>query len=216
MPEGGRELSWFVPTVSGMDIDWSKELLDQLGFQWDGILRPRLAGLTDEQLHWEPAPGTWGVRRRAEAVTNMAAGAGDTVIDFALPEPTPPPLTTVAWRLGHIAMVLGQRAANHFGAGDLDYPTVDWPLGARDMLAFVDAQHDRWIEGVRSLGPEGLGRPCGPSEGPYADAPMAALVLHINREVLHHGAEVALMLDLHEHLHEHLHDAAPRPGGRSS
>jgi hypothetical protein len=26
---------------------------------------------------------------------------------------------------------------------------------------------------------------------------MSALVLHINREVLHHGAEVALMLDLH-------------------
>ena len=25
---------------------------------------------------------------------------------------------------------------------------------------------------------------------------MAALVLHINREALHHGAEIALMLDL--------------------
>ena len=28
---------------------------------------------------------------------------------------------------------------------------------------------------------------------------MAALVLHVNREVLHHGAEVALMLDLFTH-----------------
>jgi hypothetical protein len=46
------------------------------------------------------------------------------------------------------------------------------------------------------LGAVGLTRPCGPAEGPYAEAPLAALVLHINREVLHHGAEVALLLDL--------------------
>ena len=28
---------------------------------------------------------------------------------------------------------------------------------------------------------------------------MAALVLHINREALHHGAEIAMLLDLHAH-----------------
>ena len=69
-----------------------------------------------------------------------------------------------------------------------------------DMLAFVDRHHDLWVDGVRSLGADGLGRPCGPAEGPYAEAPMAALVLHVNREVLHHGAEVALMLDLYTHM----------------
>ena len=44
---------------------------------------------------------------------------------------------------------------------------------------------------------EGLGRPCGPAEGPFADAPLAALVQHINREVIHHGAEIALLRDLY-------------------
>jgi hypothetical protein len=68
------------------------------------------------------------------------------------------------------------------------------------MLAFVDLHHDRWVDGVGTLGAEGLGRACGPAEGPYAAAPLAALVLHVNREVLHHGAEVALMLDLHTHM----------------
>ena len=33
----------------------------------------------------------------------MAVGAGDAVIDYAMPEPEPPPLTTIAWRMGHIA-----------------------------------------------------------------------------------------------------------------
>ena len=42
-----------------------------------------------------------------------------------------------------------------------------------------------------------LARPCGPAEGPFAAYPMAALVLHINREVIHHGAEVALLRDLY-------------------
>jgi hypothetical protein len=32
--------------------------------------------------------------------------------------------------------------------------------------------------------------------GPYAALPMAALVLHLNRELIHHGAEIALLRDL--------------------
>ncbi len=67
------------------------------------------------------------------------------------------------------------------------------------MRDLVDHHHDAWVAGVASLGADGLAGPCGPAEGPYADAPMAALVLHVNREVLHHGAEVALMLDLFAH-----------------
>jgi hypothetical protein len=50
---------------------------------------------------------------------------------------------------------------------------------------------------VRALGEEGLAEPCGPSEGPWADAPKADLVLHIHREVIHHGAEIALLRDLY-------------------
>jgi len=43
----------------------------------------------------------------------------------------------------------------------------------------------------------GLSRPCGPAEGPYARLSMAALVLHIHREVIHHGAEICLLRDLY-------------------
>ena len=45
----------------------------------------------------------------------------------------------------------------------------------------------------------GLAEPCGPAEGPYAEESMATLVLHINREVIHHGAEIALLRDLYVH-----------------
>jgi hypothetical protein len=50
---------------------------------------------------------------------------------------------------------------------------------------------------VRGLAADGLVRPCGPAEGPYAESSMAELVLHINREMLHHGAEIALLRDLY-------------------
>ena len=56
-----------------------------------------------------------------------------------------------------------------------------------------------WLDGVRALGEDGLEQPCGPTEGPFAEAPLAALVLHINRELIHHLAEVSLLRDLYGH-----------------
>ena len=187
-------------TVRTMAIDWTHELVDQLEFHWGNVLRPRLVSLTDEQYLWEPVADCWSIRPRAEATTPMAVGIGEAVIDFAMPEPSPPPITTIGWRMAHIAIgVFGERAANHFGAGDVSYQTTDWPLTAAGGVELLDRHHHAWIGGVRNLDTAGLLRPCGPAEGPYAGSPFAALVLHINREALHHGAEIALLLDLHTH-----------------
>jgi hypothetical protein len=57
----------------------------------------------------------------------------------------------------------------------------------------------RDVERLRSLGDEGLERPCGPAEGPFAEESLATLVLHIHRELIHHGAEIALLRDLYLH-----------------
>ncbi len=87
----------------------------------------------------------------------MAVGAGDAVMDYAMPEPDPPPLTTIAWRMGHIAIgIFGARAANHFGDGSVDYQTTDWSLTAKGGVELLDHHHDAWIDGVRALGPDGL------------------------------------------------------------
>jgi hypothetical protein len=179
-----------------MNIDWTTQLLDQLGFQWDTALRPRLDTITDEAFLWEPVAGMWSVRRRAAARSSHPQGAGDVVVDWTWPPPDPPPMTTIAWRLAHLARVFGERAANHFGDGGVTPATIDWPPTAAAMIALIDRYHDQWVAGVRALDDAGLAAPCGPAEGPYAEHPMSALVLHIHREVLHHGAEVALMMDL--------------------
>lgn len=181
-----------------MDINWTKELAEQLDWHWQNHLRPRLDGLTDEEYFWEPVPACWSIRKRGTSTAQITAGTGEYVIEFASPEPEPPPVTTIAWRLAHVVVgVFGARNESHFDGPPIGYQTFDYPATAAEALSKLDEVYEVWINGVRSLGAEGLARPCGPAEGPFADYPLAALVLHINREALHHGAEIALLRDLY-------------------
>ena len=182
------------------EIDWTTRLLEQMTWQWDTFTRPHLDGLTDHEYRWEPVPECWSVRPRAEATTPMAAGGGDWVADFAVPEPVPPPVTTIAWRLAHLIVgVFGARNAAHFAGPPADYVTWEYAGDAATALGQLDAGYRAWVEGVRTLGAEGLERPIGRAEGAWASASYAELVLHINREVLHHGAEILLLRDLYRH-----------------
>ena len=172
-----------------MQIDWTAELSAQLAWHWDHHVRSRLDGLTDAEYFWEPVEGCWSIRPQGE---------GRTTIDFAFPEPTPPPVTTIAWRLGHVIVgVFGMRNASHFGGPPVDYETAVWPAGAAEALAALDDAYATWSEGVAGLDAERLAAPVGPAEGAYAELPMAALVLHINREAIHHLGEVLLLRDLY-------------------
>lgn len=180
---------------------WNSLLRDQLAWHWTQ-LRGRLDGLTDDEYFWEPAPGCWNVRPRSTGTAPVQAGSGAMTIDFAMPEPDPPPFTTIAWRLGHVIVgVLAVRNATHFGRVATDYQSFSYAPTARAALTQLDAEYATWLAGVESLGESGLARPCGEAEGPYADRPMAELVLHINRELIHHLAEVRLLRDLYLHTH---------------
>lgn len=176
-------------------MDWTKSLAEQIDWHWQNQARPRLDGLTDREYHWEPVADSWGLRPRAEAVA-MAVGAGETIIDFDPAEPVPPPVTTIAWRLAHVIVgILGDRNARYFGGPAVSYQTFDYPATAEGSLALLDAYYDRWIGGVRGLRPETLTAPCG--EPDFETSPMADLVLHIHRELIHHLAEIALLRDLY-------------------
>ena len=179
------------------DVDWNQQLIEQLDWHWQQQLRPRLDGLTDEEYFWEPVAGGWNVHARGTSSALLQVGSGAFTLDFALPEPDPPPVTTIAWRLGHLIVgVLGARVANHFEGRPVEYDTFDYAGTAEVALQQLDEAYAAWTDGVRALGAAGLARPCGPSEGGFATSPMAELVLHINRETIHHGAEIALLRDL--------------------
>jgi DinB family protein len=182
---------------------WNRMLRDQVDWHWNFQLRDRLAGLTDEEYFWEPAPGCWSVRPRGTGTAPVRAGSGAMTIDFAMPQPEPPPVTTIAWRLGHVIVgVLAMRNAAHFGRAPTDHQSFEYAANAETALAQLDAEYATWLSGVESLDEKGLARPCGQAEGPYAEYPLAALVLHINRELIHHLAEVCLLRDLYLHTHQ--------------
>jgi hypothetical protein len=181
-----------------MPLDWTAQLLAQLTWHWDHHVRPRLDGLTDDEYFWEPVKDCWSIRPRAQARTAMAAGGGDLVADFEMPEPSPPPVTTIAWRLGHVIVgIFGARNAAHFGGPPMEYQSMDWPPDAARALALLDQVYAAWVTGVSRLDDAALARPVGPAEGPFAEYPFAALVLHIHREAIHHLAEVLLLRDLY-------------------
>jgi hypothetical protein len=185
------------------DQTWNALLRDQLTWHWTHQLRDRLDGLTDDEYFWEPVPDCWSVRPRGTGTAPVQAGSGAMTIDFAWPVPDPPPFTTIAWRLGHVIVgVLAMRNASHFGRAPIDYESFEYAPTAAAALAQLDAEYATWLAGVESLGEAGLARPCGEAEGPYAEHPLAALVLHINREMIHHLAEVCLLRDLHLHTHK--------------
>ncbi|WP_024799621.1 DinB family protein [Nocardia sp. BMG51109] len=181
-----------------MSLQWNDQLIAQLDWHWQHQLRERLSGLTDDEYFWEPAGNSWSLRPRGTSTAPIQGGSGPYTIEFAMPEPSPVPVTTIAWRLAHIIVgVFGARNASHFGGPPIDYYSFEYATTAEEALAQLDTQYAAWVEGVRGLGEEGLTKPCGPAEGPYADWPMAGLVLHVNREVIHHGAEIALLRDLY-------------------
>ncbi|WP_182359633.1 DinB family protein [Tomitella gaofuii] len=178
--------------------DWNEQLRFQMTLHWDEQIRPRLAGLTDDEYFWRPAPGAWTVHPRGEGTAPIEGGSGDFTIDFAIPAPSPAPVTTIAWRLGHVIVgVLAMRNAGHFGREHVDYTSFDYAGTAQEALAQLDAEYAAWLAGVERLGEDGLAAPCGPTEGPWAEYPMSTLVLHIHRELIHHLAEVALLRDLY-------------------
>lgn len=168
---------------------WRAEVVDQLDLYWEMHLAPRLAGLTDDEYFWEPVKDCWSVRTAAD---------GRATLDGRNPAPDPPPVTTIAWRMTHLSFhVLGIRTSTHFGDGSLTMKSATLPVTADDAVATLERHYRGWRDAVAALDGAGVSRSMGRAEGGWAKRPMATLMLHVNREVMHHGAELCLLRDLH-------------------
>jgi hypothetical protein len=172
-------------------VDWKLQLIDQMDIYWEHYLTSRLRDLDDQEFFWEPVPNCWTVHSQAEGTYRFDRQTW--------PEPDPPPFTTIAWRMTHLISVFGRRASNHFGDGSFSEETMVVRGTAKDAIAELNWQHGFWRSGLVALTEEELGRPCGPVEGRYGEAPLAALVQHIHREFIHHGSEICLLRDLYRY-----------------
>ena len=95
------------------------------------------------------------------------------------------------------------RNHSHFGGPPADYQS--WHVRhrrRRRRCSQLDDAYANWIAGVRGLDDDGAGAAVRTRRRPVGRlSDVSALILHINREVIHHGAEIACIRDLYAHSH---------------
>ena len=174
----------------------------QVDWWWKRLFRPRLTGLTDDELWWEPVDGAWTLHPSPEDGRYRYEWPPGSLGE------TTPPFTTMAWRLCHLTLsAMAQWALAYEGdsEGVAHSGELDFPPAADDAVALVEHWWQRWRAGLGGLDDGALLAPIS-SSAFQVDAPAMLLgrgdpllhhVLHQQRELIHHGAEVNLLRDLY-------------------
>jgi DinB superfamily len=175
-----------VPEHNGQ-VDEAVGYLSQLWNASAQRLRDRCAGLTDEEFFWEPAPDCWNVRPDPNAPSGWS-------YEYEFAPPTPAPVTTIAWRLVHIAADNWIYWEHAFGPGVRNFPDLyvpssaetgvqNWQESRRAITDWLESASDEDLDELR---PSHLGEPRRAGE----------VVSILIDEQIHHGAEIALLRDL--------------------
>lgn len=193
---GSPEFDWSILTVpTALAV-----VRGQLGFSWLE-LSDRLATLTQAELEWEPGPDALRVVRRESERTPRTLGAGEWVMEW--PEgPDSPQPRTVAWLVAHLTEAFFERWEWTFGPHERRRDAVTFSGEVGPAVAGLRHEVDRWRAGVDGLPDDGAFT-VGLSQATEIDAqaPFAHLVAHMNRELVHHGAEIMVLQDLYRAAH---------------
>ncbi len=163
-------------------------VLDSLDRAWDPLAQ-RVEGFPDDEYFWEPNPGCWTVRLHADGTCDA---------DWQEPEPDPAPVTTIAWRCWHIAVdCLDSYSSRAFDASGTGLNETAWVGRGAEAAELLDRAWATFRAGVAAWGDDDLLTPLGPRFPMNAERTYLGLTLHAEREIIHHGAEIALLRDLY-------------------
>jgi hypothetical protein len=107
----------------------------------------------------------------------LAAENGLVSYDFEWPPPQPPPFTTIAWRLFHIAVGCFAERATRYFPEQVGKPwkrriwegPFEFPMGAAEALTFLDTSWREWRSGLEAGGESALWQPLGNGEGDISE-----------------------------------------------
>jgi hypothetical protein len=168
----------------------TRSIVRTFDFVWDRLLT-RITGLERDEYFWEPVPDCWSLRQRANGRWLLDGDGGGG------PTPDPVPVTTIVWRLGHIAGTVGGFARMRFGDGQpLTAAELEVPPDPHEVQAFLVAHYRSWMDGTLAVPESEWSRPIGDAFGPFAESDTADLALHVLDELVHHAAEVGVLRDL--------------------
>ena len=118
------------------------ELLEaQMGEAFE-MLCERLDGLTDDEFGWEPVPGAWAIHPDER---------GMWIADYEEPDPIPAPITTIGWRIVHVADCKLMYQEYAFGPGRLQWPELEAPHTSSDALRALDERQAKLMDAVRAM-----------------------------------------------------------------
>lgn len=148
----------------------------------------RLDDLTDAEFFWQPTSSGWAVRPHASS-------SGRWQLDYVWPAPEPPPLTTIGWRLVHLANGNWIYWEHAFGPGQRMFPDLVVPGTAEEAREYWQDSREpisSWLDaatddGLQEMRPSHQGKPRSAGD---------VMMILIDEQV-HHGAEIALMRDLY-------------------
>lgn len=162
----------------------SEVILDSMDRMFAQLIE-RLAGITDEEYLWEPVDAVWSVRQSPDG-SIAVDGAGVREID-------PAPVTTIAWRLWHIAIDCFDDYTRRF-AHDPSDADPTWTLHAAEA---VDILRDKWAGYRSTVAARDWWDLLGPDWETWSHHSIADMAMHAGNELVHHSAEIALLRDLY-------------------
>jgi hypothetical protein len=113
-------------------------------------VRDRLAGMDEEEFFWKPVPEAW-------TVFQDETGRWD--YDYAIPDPEPAPVTTIAWQMIHVGTCKVMYHEYAFGPARLTFPGIDIPHTPADAGAFLDSGQRLLRSDLEGITEAGLDEP---------------------------------------------------------
>ena len=172
------------PTPIRPTLEVSDVILDSMDRMFDQLMG-RLSGLTNDEFLWEPVDVVWSARRGADGRV-VIEGAGEREVQ-------PAPVTTIAWRMWHIAIDCLDDYTRRFDGDPSDAPPT-WTLDADEAIEIL---RTKW-GAYRSLVSErDWWDQLGPNWEHWSQHCVADMAMHASNELVHHAAEIALLRDLY-------------------
>jgi hypothetical protein len=178
-----------IPLLEGYALHPARQSVEWLAFAMEeawAILRHQLEGLTDEEFFWEPIPGCWTVHPDEE---------GRWTIDYADPAPDPPPFTTIAWRVIHVAACKVMYYEYAFGPGKLTWDELQIPHTVAEATVWLEAGQAQLRTALAGLSDADLTQMRLTNWGELW--PTWRIFWAMISHDLHHGAEIGCLRDLY-------------------
>jgi hypothetical protein len=149
-------------------------------------LTATLSGLTDDEFAWEPVDGCWRVYQDE---------TGRWTYDYEEPDPQPAPFTTIGWRLVHLALCKVMYHEWAFGPRELTWLTIETPPDVASSVETLGWGHGLLAGDLAELADSDLEAPVLTNWG--EEWPAWRIFTTMIDHDRHHGAEIAVLRDLH-------------------